>query len=294
MTIQTNKHDWFTCVMSSKNYIFVSDDDIVQKLFGIDTGCEFSIRYIGNRKIGFQIVIIVKSESGDICALNKYPDEVQFISKLSKIIFNQKIPIITCKSNLSQSIDAVSFGIFNIDTKQIHPISAEKLADIFKKINPLYTEDVGAKKSVNKTLNDDFQLFTREKLSKFMVVNDIDALMFGGVMVFVELKRIDTGITAIADWTPYLDDLSNYAALYSIAHRLGGAKVRTIAYPKEKSDLVAIHEIDRIDDVIKRGDQTIRSAQITGRRIICAVAHSLHPSLEERYISEKRREKPIC
>lgn len=296
MSNQTEKFDWYTKLLSEHQHILVSDDDAIQKMFGVETGGEFSLRYVGNKSMGYKVVIIAKHPD-DIVFLNRYPEEVMFISRMARMLFKQRVPIITCKSELSASIANAKFGVFEVENKSVIECSADELAKkVFFTLDSRLVNNVGEVKELNKSINDDFQLFTRQKLSKYLVANDIDALMTGGLLLFIELKRIDEAFNDLADWMPYLDDFSNYSALHHISKTLEGSRVRVIAYPKNKSSMVAIHEIDHMDDAVKNGKETVRGPRIKGRRLLCAVASSVRHVLGDEYISDSnwRKKKPVA
>lgn len=291
MSGQTAKHDWYTRQLASQSHVFLSDDDIIHKLLDVPTGGEFSLRYVGNKRIGLRAVIIAKSEMSGLRFLDAYPDETLFLSRLAKVLFKCPVPIITAQSMLSGDLASARFGVFNTETKTVSLLDADGLAKgVFAKMDPDMVADSGAvDKAVNKTMHDDFHLFTREKLSRYLVVNDIDGILFGGTLCLLELKRIAETAEGLAKWKPYLDDYRNYQALRQLANSLHGAKVRVVAYTKDPSDLVSIHEIDQIDDIVLRDKTVVREPATHGRSLLCAVADSLGVTLGQQYVSDTWR-----
>jgi|GEM_PF-1983239 len=101
-----------------------------------------------------------------------------------------------------------------------------------------FGQDIGSGKGINKSINDTFQTWTRECLSKYATANDLDAFKLAGpAPVFLELKRVTQ---PLADWRPYLDDIANFNSLNLIAQQRGGISV-TLAYQANNPTEIACH-----------------------------------------------------
>ena len=200
----------------------------------------------------------------------------------------QEIQIIVCSTTLSKSISEAKFSYFSSNNSRFIEVDADGLAkDVFTKLNKNFTQNSGEVKDINKTTNDDFQLFTRQKLSRYIVANDIDAIIFNEKlfnhqekMVFLELKRIDTKHNTLDTWTPYFDDFNNYVALEKIAARVNNSKMRVVVYTKEENEFVAVHYLDEIK---KDGSEKI----ISGLRIVCDIKSSYQIPIGVKYLLKK-------
>jgi hypothetical protein len=105
-----------------------------------------------------------------------------------------------------------------------------------------FGQDVGSDKAINKSLNDTFQTWTRDCLSKYATASDLDAFMLAGpAPVFLELKRV---VQPLADWRPYLDDIANFNSLNLIAQQRDGISV-TLAYQANNPTEIACHRAVR-------------------------------------------------
>lgn len=235
MPTQTAKLDWFTTHLSQQPNVLVSDDDFLLKVSNIASNGEFSIRFIGNASIGYRLFLIIKNDDLDFLS-NQTLALNNLIDFLNALLATDLIVII-CKSSLSSDISLANFYIYEKVRSFFHYCNADRLATAFTNINSNYTENVGETKSINKTVNDDFQLFTRTKLSRFLTANDIDAIVLEQnqttqlyrIERILELKRIDIQFNTVNTWKPYMKDYSNYNAVRYICNA-SGANDRTIVY----------------------------------------------------------------
>lgn len=125
-----------------------------------------------------------------------------------------------------------------LDNSDIH--DSQQLHNWFGSIDRRYIENTGGVKQVNRSSNDKFADWTRAKLTRKCVVNDIDALLLpnaGNPGVLIELKRPKQDIHK---WCPYRKDRSNYITSERIAND-ARLKNRTLAYNLSKRNEVALH-----------------------------------------------------
>lgn len=253
MHAQTEKFDWFTTYLSQQPNVLVSDDDFLFKLFNTVSNGEFSIRFIGNARIGYQLFLIIKNDN-----LNFLSAQTQALNNLIDFLntlLATNLKVIVCKSSLSTDISLASFHIYNKSNSTFNACNADSLATAFTRINKDYTQNVGNAKTINRTVNDDFQLFTRTKLSHFLIANDLDAIIFKqdqitqhfSIEKILELKRINIRFNTVNQWKPYTNDTSNYLAVRSICDSIQAAD-RTIVYYSDEANGtdVGVHTLTSI------------------------------------------------
>lgn len=250
MTTQTAKFDWFTIHLSQQTNVLVSDDDFLLKLCNVKSDGEFSIRFIGNARMGFQLFLIIKNDD-----LNFLANQTTALNKLIDLLNNLlavQLKVIICKSSLSTDIGTANFNLYKRETSAFHLCNGDNLAMIFSQLNSNYTENPGEAKAINRTVNDDFQLFTRTKLSRYLIANDLDVIVLENdqttklfrIERILELKRIDINYNTVNTWKPYTQDYANYSAVRNICN-LSGANDRTIVYYADKKNGtdVGVHTI---------------------------------------------------
>jgi len=124
--------------------------------------------------------------------------------------------------------------------------SSLELKKYFEGINESLVSSEGSSKAINKSMNDNFQRWTRQHLSKFLVINDFDGFYMKDSTVFIlELKRVRE---SCEKWHPYTDDISNYRACLSIVADSGFHRdnFKTIAYNDYDSSKVFVVIINEL------------------------------------------------
>jgi hypothetical protein len=240
---QTNNNDWLFDLAKNDNKVLLSDDDFVFKLFGQKTHGEYSIRFVGNSVLGYKLLFLVKFE--DIMALKKYKNEIYELCRYFKEVFSssEEMPVIACNKKLSE-VHATRFAILDKE-KEFILTDKNGLAHFFHKIDPKFSQNTGfLLKDINRSVHDDFQLFTRTCLSRFVVANDIDGIINKSNPVLLETKRV-SGDPSF--WRPYIDDHSNYKSLSFIASKIPGASNLTIAYSNKYPGRASVHVLEEVN-----------------------------------------------
>lgn len=256
MATQTSKFDWYTIHLSQQTNVLVSDDDFLLKLCNVKSDGEFSIRFIGNVSMGFQLFLIIKNDD-----LNFLANQTTALNKLIDLLNNLlavQLKVIICKSSLSTDIGTANFNLYKRETSAFHLCDGNNLAMIFSQLDSKYTENAGEAKAINRTVNDDFQLFTRAKLSRYLIANDLDAIVLENdqttklfrIERILELKRIDINYNTVETWRPYIQDFSNYMAVRYICNN-SRANDRTIVYYADLKNgtNVGVHTITSMSKV---------------------------------------------
>lgn len=186
--------------------------------------------------------------------------------------------------HLFYSESAAEFCLFKPQTGEFRRVDFTEMTRLVGNYHPDFVKNSGTAKEINKTMNDAFQQWTRQYLSTYLTVNDIDAFAVGGdVPLFFELKRVRESLET---WRPYADDNRNYAALEAIAQAHCGVAL-TLAYQPGGAPAVALH----------RHLQPLGSASISGQvRLVDAATAVRRPlsvdfSHTPRYTSTNHRQR---
>jgi len=229
---QTNKTDWLNDKLAEKG-LLVSSHNSFNKYLGYNNlNYDISIRFIGNAKLKYNyLLIIIVDDINDFTPNNQIK---KFLSKLSEKFAKQIYTIVSSRNEeeilFLTSLNGIDF--IKSDTNGL------KL--FFKHINAQYIENIGVTKTVNKSINDNFQKWTRANLSMYITINDFDVVAIDSPKIFIlELKRVEEDINT---WLPYLDDYANYKACDVIIEDLGLDlnHFRTVAYNTNNENEIAI------------------------------------------------------
>lgn len=227
----TNKSDWLNDKLAEKGLLVSSHHTFNTYLGYNNIDYDISLRFIGNVSMGYNYILVIIVDNLD---LFKATSQVQsVILKLSTLFKKNVYTLVSTNSediDFLVSLDGISFQYYN----------SEDLKNFFTGINVQYTQNLGTIKEVNKSINDNFQKWTRSNLSKFITINDFDAISINTSTIYIlELKRVEEDINT---WLPYLDDYGNYKACDNIIKSLNLDlnHFRTIAYNLNNQDKIAI------------------------------------------------------
>ncbi|MFJ6264137.1 hypothetical protein ACIQGW_03840 [Lysinibacillus xylanilyticus] len=267
---QTVKGDWLNDHLASNS--FVSGHESFRIQLNLPEGSIPSIRYINlSGKYLWLLTIEVEEEKWDIIkneietnAVFKFINS-KFENQLNILLFSsEKVDCFSYKSHNGNFVDTGSNGLKKILNNELSGIN----------------QNIGTRKLQNKSLNDNFQKWTRENLSMYSVINDFDALKLtdeeGKKSFIYELKRVQEDITT---WEPYIDDTRNYQRMNNISSKLGFSNI-TISYNIDNSDEYAVHY-----------NLKPTSTQISGRRIIFNIKSGYDKSTNTQYVSVRERQK---
>lgn len=141
--------------------------------------------------------------------------------------------------------DKEDFDLFYPNKEEFRQVTSERMAYLVSTQNEGFTKDIGSKKKINRTTNDNFQKWTRKHLSGKMTAVDLDAFNISGESpVFIELKRVDEPLDGWLPndegWLPRLNDIANFNAVNVIARLLKGTSI-TLAYDENSDKEIAYH-----------------------------------------------------
>lgn len=230
----TEKKDWLNDYLGNKDSFYVSSHNSFNAKVELPDSYDISIRFVGNQRMDYEFLLVLIVDSLDLKHLTDNSKVDNFMILFSKK-FNKQLHIIIAQKDVSSDIFFTS-----TKTSDFKKYSSKELRDYFTKINPNITNETGVLKEINKTMNDSFQYWTRNNLSKYITVNDIDAFFISDSIVFIlELKRVKEDLKT---WLPYIDDISNYKACDKIVKSLESSfnNFRTVAYNIDNDKEVAI------------------------------------------------------
>lgn len=221
---KTEKADWMNDALAALGGL-VSDHVSYARIIGLSDGITASVRYVGNRRIGYHLLLVLISDNEGMDVEEELKKSIAHSSNLA--VFGIKV---------DQIILCLGSNFFSIIDNIITLMTEDSLARFFYGINSIMEPSGnGAVKRLNKSMNDRFQDFTRRNLSSFVTCNDIDAILLPSGSrdrpIFIELKR---PLNEIREWRPYASDMANYRAAKSVADMCGGQAI-AISY-NEVSD----------------------------------------------------------
>nr|WP_318540253.1 hypothetical protein [Terribacillus saccharophilus] len=244
----TEKKDWLNDYLAAQDYLVSGHESFRLKL-GLPEDSVPAIRYINLRGkyVWILTIEIVEEKWGKI---------------KEELVSNEIFQLINSKFE-----DELNILLFSSENKgkfsysspkgSYEDINSEGLKEILNSELNGIDQNAGTIKLKNKSINDNFQYWTRENLSKFSVINDFDALYLtnqkGKKSMILELKRVEENITT---WLPYLDDLKNYERINTISRKLGFSNI-TLAYNKKESNAFAIHYNLKTSTKYISGERTI-------------------------------------
>ena len=274
--MKTNKSDWLNDRLASEGSIIVSGHSSASSYFNLGNDLTVSVRFAGNRNVAMSAFFTIEAEEthwGAILAQlsNTSSNCARRVAELG-VMLKLEMPCIVYSNNN----DKFAFHYKDISTV----LNSRDLQHAIGQIDANLVKDCASSKAevkeINKSTNDTFQDWGRSNLSKYLVVNDFDAIGSpdSKLKIVYELKRVQEDLIT---WRPYLDDSSNYASLKLLCER-AGLRMRVIAYQADKLDLVAVHHI-----------ASISKESIVGSLIICPPDYIVSHQLGISYVSNKRR-----
>lgn len=264
--MQTEKGDWLNDLLASESWLVSSHQSFVDRA-GL-TEADISLRFVGNRSIGYKfILVILQDDARALVDSLSSNTELEALFKLLRKVSSQSLYCLVFGKNCAYAGE---------DIKGLDLYTHDSLTSFFKKIIPPSVENVGNVKEENQSINDSFQSWTRSKLSKYIAVNDFDAICVkeeNGSLHILELKRIKANPQ---EWCPYLDDAANYLACKQLVQN----KFRTIAYNEGSDEAVAVF---KLDDVSKEN--------ISGTRYVLSQSSCGPITTEKLYMCRQNNQK---
>ncbi|MGH0601013.1 hypothetical protein [Bacillus mycoides] len=268
---KTIKSDWLNDHLAHNSNSFVSGHDSFRVKLDLPEESIAAIRYINlSGKYLWLLTIEAAEESWQIIKDELGANETfkfinsKFENELNVLLFSpNKVGVFSYKGHSGNYVDTDGNGLKKILNNELNGIN----------------QNIGTRKAKNKSLNDNFQIWTRGNLSKYSVINDFDALQLtdeeGKKSMIYELKRVGEVITT---WEPYVDDTRNYQRVNTISLKLGFNNI-TIAYNLNNTDAFAVHYNLKPD-----------TTQISGTRMIYDLMKKAYDETTNRnYVSERKR-----
>ena len=246
---RTIKDDWLNERLAREGYL-VSDHPTFSAIMGIAPDCSVSLRFFGNISIGYYFALIIKADCLEWDAFSALSSNSIIVELEASL--PSKLLVLFC-----DNVDSTKFGI--LDGAGVRLGNSEDLVRSFTEVNEELTLSPGGLKGINRTINDPFQAWTREHLSRYIVFNDVDAFIIqeDGNLLLLELKRPQESVDS---WYPYTDDASNYKAGVAMTQASGGAiNWLTVAYNEEDENSISIFWITQATKQVVNGYRTIRS-----------------------------------
>lgn len=268
---QTVKSDWLNDHLADKSY--VSGHESFRDDLGLPKKAIPAIRYINlSGEYLWLLTIEAPEETWQIIKEELGENET---FKLIKSKFENKLNVLLFSPDIEGSFSYKDHSRDYVDTdgnglKQI----------LSNELNGIDT-NIGTIKEKNKSINDNFQIWTRENLSKYSVINDFDALQLtdeeGKKGMIYELKRVQEDI---ATWEPYVDDTRNYQRVNTISSKLGFNNV-TLAYNVTNKDAFSVHY-----------NLKPETSQISGTRMVYDFKKSAYDkATKTNYVSNRKRKR---
>lgn len=267
---QTVKNDWLNNWLSNNNNTFVSGDDKFRNSLNLPLEAKSTIRYINLRSKYLWILTIEAPEEVWRSVKEQLENNGLFNSINSK--FQNKLNVLLFSPNTLDSFSYKSHNGNYIDT------DSNGLQTMLNKELPEVNQNLGTRKEMNKSINDNFQIWTRSNLSKYCVINDFDAVYLSDKQnIIYELKRVKEDIST---WEPYIDDSRNYQRINQISSQLDFSNI-TIAYNLNNTSIFAVHK-----------NLIPQASQISGVRAFYDVqSNGYITNSQKEYASKRKRQK---
>lgn len=255
---ETNKTDWMNDLLAEHDY-FVSDHITFSEKLGLPAEYQASLRFFGNVRMGYRYILVIK--------FNDNENQPTFNNDIFDLRINEFKRIFGGLSALNQNFSVLFYSntgsYFIYFNSKLEYCDSARLSKYFGYIDPSLTSNLGASKKINVSINDNFQYWTRENLSKFITFNDFDAfkLFSDGKLNILELKRPDKSL--IENWFPRTNDIANYKACLRISEDSEYIDFCTVAYNShDQGKLLSVY-ISNIN----------YQNQITGTRVLGKVTN---------------------
>jgi len=259
MNLRTAKDDWLNLQLAADVDVFVSGHPTFSERLGLSADTAATVRWFGNRRVGYTPMLVIEAAKSQwaiiekMFARKKPSDGLEHFltqGKAITILFSGEIHKPSLMPNGTPFNEANLFHVSQ-DGHNLLEMDSNGLVNFFHNINPEFVSNSGTTKSINKSHNDLFQLWTAKNLSRYLSVGDIDALDTNQLRLY-ELKRVEEDVNT---WEPYLDESSQYTALRSLATSSGYSLI-LLAYNVSKQQY-ASHKITFVSNTEIRGERTI-------------------------------------
>lgn len=229
--------DWLTDELEGRNDVLVADRDWLLKLYGIETGAEFSLRIISNLRTGNVLpVLIVRHENLRVLDELDCHEAIHDLRWIQFRCFGKLFPVVTIRPGAAPA--EPQYGVYAGRQRQTVICTGAQLAQRIAAHDATLVSDAGCRKAVNTSAGDAFRCFTRKFLSRSLTIQDFDLLQRSGeTWRPIETKRI-SGRAQF--WAPYADDFANYMALNQAAARHGMLPPICAAYPRAARGPIAV------------------------------------------------------
>ena len=236
MPERTEKSDWLNSKFAGEEGMLVSGHVSFSQRLGITEEAVVTLRWAGNRRIGYYPLFIVEAEQSIWAQLQSSLMTSPVALQLRRM-FNIGLPAIIFNKSAT---------LFNVtrDWQIYKQMDSDTLVRFFRHKDRNLTDNPGTWKVANRSYNDNFHAWTGKNLSEYITISDIDAMSLLSQKIY-ELKRVQE---AIQTWEPYLDEGKQYLALDVIAQGIGYTFEPVHAYNPHETTVMAIHTLSNIRD----------------------------------------------
>ena len=232
----TDKEDWLIDYYSRYKNFYISGHDSFSKRIGLSNKESEYLHFIGNKKGIYAYILSIGLDfDRDLEDVKSKVEKSSLIEKIKDVFGSLHVILYDKEVKEQNDFWVLDSTFINMDSK-----SLEKY---FSNINPMLTRNKGTIKNINASINDNFQVWGRKHLSKYIVKTDFDIFTLNNPTIF-ELKRVQQDT---AEWMPYLDDKANYRCLKKICYQ-NKMDFKILAYRQDREMEVAYHKIQKIDD----------------------------------------------
>jgi hypothetical protein len=239
--------------LASFQECYVSGHQSFSDRLGLPKGAISTLRWFGNTREGYFPLLVVEA-SPDIWENVKKGicQKTPTLLAVCHLIPKNPAPILIfgTSSNVSD-VSTIQFA-FSRDYTQFTDLTSDQLKGYFSEINEDFVNNIGLNKEINKSQNDLFQAWTRQSLSRYIVVSDFDAIDTKSKILY-ELKRIEI---PVKQWLPYIDESSQYSGLMAIA-KMADYKLVVIAYEERNQNTYGKYYLEKVSKELIKGKKQI-------------------------------------
>lgn len=280
--LETQRDDWMLETLAKNPDCVLSGHSSLRERLELPDGVRVEVRVAGDRRRVRVCLVTVAAPRGAWRAVAEACRRSERMAELLAALQRLGLPanwmlIYDPKSD-------VEFGL-SPDGATFELLSSAELAGKFGTVDPRLVRDVGTTKLVNKSVNDSFQAWTRENLSKYLCITDVDALVLAEEVIVLELKRVQEDVT---DWFPYVDDESNYA----LQRTMTGPEVRVVncAYDPKNPDQALLFTVTESEGRYAPGGGRLQGERSVVDPQTLAETTGLQVELDDTYESQRHRQ----
>ncbi|MEC3885503.1 hypothetical protein VKA52_17425 [Halobacillus sp. HZG1] len=269
---RTSKSDWLNDWLAQMNNMYVSGHESFRKRLNLPDNSVVTIRYI-NLRGRYIWILTVESIEEDWSAIKTSLTNNQDFNLINEK-FGKELNILLFSPT---NPNIFSYKIFD---RNYIDVDSNGLIMAFNSQLPNINQNPGTVKNRNKSLNDNFQLWTRSKLSKYSVINDFDAVFLnngsGKDDYIYELKRVRENMDS---WEPYTDELRNYERVNKISGMLSF------------NNMILAYNFDNPNHFAAHYNVNPQNSAIKGTKSVFSVLENSYIDKPKNYVSTRKRQR---